>query len=173
MRYLLVVAFFTFTSISTGCSAETANSAMATYFVQRQECLAFTDELARSTAKQLSEFDTVHAMRNWLAKNREGRFPTLVDRIQSKTKNFGKIDLLKDSDQLRIFQVLQVEIQYVSGYDKSSCGPDVREYVAQALYLNLGGPQSAVAQKLNLDGIIGSTAQSRYLLAALISGSEE
>lgn len=166
VKYLVI--FLIFMGTSTGCLAEIPPTEFSAYFQQRQQCLAFTDALVAPIAKQLSEFNSIQLMREWIVRNKNNAFSMLVLHVQSETKNLGNVDLFDEAAQLRIFLIMQTEMQKITGYTQSGCGSDVREYVAQSLYLNIGGVQSAVAKQFLHDGIEGVTTQSHYLLASLL-----
>lgn len=140
------------------------------HFADQRNCAQYVNSLVSPVVAPLAGMATVDGMRMWLRQNPEFDFAKIVLRIQDRTAKERPVDPKSEDDQLKVVGHLSQELARLPGFERSGCGPDVREAIMESLYLGVGGKRALVAQQLSRNGVSGSWEQRWVLLTALLAG---
>jgi hypothetical protein len=145
-------------------------NAFSRHFVAQQACMSYVDSLVAPAIKQLSLMRNPEDMRAWISEHPRNSFSELVAQVQRNTMAQGALNPRIEADQIKVAAQLFEVMKMRADFEKSSCGPDVREHVMESLYLGLGGESSLVSAEFRRRGIGDSWEQRWVLLTILMAG---
>ena len=159
-----------------GCASEAPigqidADAFSKHFAAQRACKKYVAALVGPAAEALSAKKTLGEMRAWLREHSDDEFSKLATRVQALTAVQGSLDPQSKIDQRKVVMLIFKVLSERTDFEGSSCGPDVREFVAESLYLGLGGETSEVAAELHRRGVEGGWEQRWVLLTSLMAGA--
>lgn len=159
----------------TGCASdhqvhELDPDEFSMHFSSQRSCKKYIDTIVIPTAQKISAKETREEMRAWLHNHPDDAFSELVARVQSDTLAHGALNPRRESDQMRVSMQLYEALRERPGFEASLCGPDVREFVMESLYMGVGGESAPVVAELRRRGIEDSWEQRWVLLTSLMAG---
>lgn len=169
---LLFVAAATFTSSCTAINPPSGLNAATfkMHFADQAKCDAFVNKLVSPAAGNMVNLRSVSDMRSWLSDHPENIFSSVVADVQQATEKYGVIHPEQESDQIRVTKSLYLTLGKIPGFPTSTCGPDVREAVMDALYNGIGGSRSPAVRELEGANVKEASEQRWVLLTAVMAG---
>lgn len=164
-----------FTSLISGCMGEGGireidSGKFINYSSAQVACKNYIESLITPVTNNISTKKTLWEMRAWIDENQEYDFSRIVRQVQNQTKKYNLIDPKNELDQMKVAAILFDVLSVRSDFKESMCGPDVREYVMESIYLGIGGEDSVVSQDFSRNGIDDSWKQRWILMTMLMAG---